>query len=54
MDIIKNSDDFLTYNNQANIKIRDTMYKSYDYYIAKKYDVKINEKTLERVKNYFK
>ena len=54
MDIIKNSDDFVTYNNQANIKIRDTMYKSYDYYIAKKYDVKINEKTLERVKNYFK
>ena len=53
-DINKNSKEFLKYNNQANIKIRDTIYKTYDYYIADKYDVKINEKTLERVKNYFK
>ena len=53
-DINKDSKEFLNYNNQANMKIRDTMYKSYDYYIAEKYDVKINEKTLERVKNYFK
>ena len=53
-DINKNSEKFLNYKNQANIKIRDTMYKSYDYYIAEKYNVIINEKTLERVKNYFK
>ena len=52
--INKDSEKFLNYNNQANIKIRDTIYKSYDYYIAEKYNVKINEKTLERVKNYFK
>ena len=52
--INRNSDEFSNYNNQANIKIRDNIYKSYDYYIAKKYKVKINEKTLERIKNYFK
>ena len=52
--ISENSEEFLNYKNQANIKIRDTVYKSYDYYIAQKYKVKINEKTLERVKNYFK
>jgi len=52
--ISKNSQEFLNYKKQANIKIRDTVYKSYDYYIAQKYKVKINEKTLERVKNYFK
>jgi len=52
--ISKNSEEFLSYKKQTNIKIRDTVYKSYDYYIAQKYKVKINEKTLERVKNYFK
>jgi len=52
--ISQNSEEFLNYKKQANIKIRDTVYKSYDYYIAQKYKVKINEKTLERVKNYFK
>ena len=52
--IVKNSENFLNFNNQTNMKIRNTMYKSYDYYIADKYKVKINQKTLERVKNYFK
>ena len=52
--LIKILMNFLNYNNQANIKIRDNMYKSYDIYIANKYKVNVNEKTLERVKNYFK
>ena len=30
------------------------MYTSYDFYLNNKYKIKINEKTLERVKNYFK
>jgi len=29
------------------------MYRSYDFYLNNKYKVKINEKTFERVKNYF-
>ena len=30
------------------------MYASYDYFLEDKYNVKINQKTIERVKNYFK
>ena len=30
------------------------MYLSYDNFLNSKYKIKINEKTLERVKNYFK
>ena len=29
------------------------MYGSYDLFLNEKYKVKINQKTLERVKNYF-
>ena len=46
--------DFTDYKNQTNIKLRDQMYSSYDFLLSKKYKVKINQKTLERVKNYFK
>ena len=46
--------DFKDYKNQTNIKLRDQMYSSYDFLLSKKYKVKINQKTLERVKNYFK
>ena len=52
--ISKNSDDFSLYQKQANEKITDTIYDTYDLYINEKYKVKINEKTLERVKNYFR
>ena len=27
---------------------------SYDFYLNQKYNIKINEQTLERVKNYFR
>ena len=30
------------------------MYSSYDALLNKKYKVKINQKTLERVKNYYR
>ena len=29
------------------------MYSSYDFHLNNKYKIKINEKTFERVKNYF-
>ena len=51
--ISKGSQDFKKYYDLANIKIRDSMYGSYDLFLNKKYKVKINQKTLERVKNYF-
>jgi peptidyl-prolyl cis-trans isomerase D len=53
-DILKESNDFKKFSLQADMKLRDNMYTSYDYILNNKYNVKINEKTLERVKNYFK
>ena len=52
--ISKSSADYANYNDQANIKIRDNMFRSYDFFLNDKYKVKINQKTLERVKNYFR
>ncbi len=51
--ISKGSQEFKKYYNLANIKIRDSMYGSYDLFLNEKYKVKINQKALERVKNYF-
>ena len=39
---------------EANYKIKNKIYQSYDTYLNLKYDIVINEKTLERVKNYFR
>ena len=52
--ILKSSENFIEYENQSNIKIRDQLYSSYDLFLNNKYKVKINQKTLERVKNYFR
>ena len=51
--ISKSSVNYKKYTNLTNVKIRDSMYSSYDYYLNNKYKIKINEKTFERVKNYF-
>ena len=53
-DISKNSENFSSYKNQANDKIKETIFDSYDLFLNTKYNIKINEKTLERVKNYFR
>ena len=52
--ISKNSEDFSVYKEQTNIKLRDNIYSSYDFFLNNKYKIKINEKTVERVKNYFR
>ena len=52
--ISKNSKNFTRYTNQANLKIRDQMFTSYDFFLNDKYKVEINQKTLDRVKNYFR
>ena len=52
--ISKNSDKFSNYVNQSNTKMKDYMLASYDYLINDKYKIKINQKTLERIKNYFR
>ena len=51
--ISASSENYKKYNDLTNVKIRDSMYRSYDFYLNNKYKVKINEKTFERVKNYF-
>ena len=52
--ILKNTENFSQYKKQADEKIKDTIYDSYNMFINTKYKVKVNEKTLERVKNYFR
>ncbi len=39
---------------ESNNKIKNKIFQSYDSHLNSKYDIKINEKTLERVKNYFR
>ncbi len=52
--ISRDSKEFIDYRNKGKTKLREQMYFSYDNFLDKKYKVKINQKTLERVKNYFK
>ena len=42
------------YEEQSSSNIKKNLYSSYDIFLNSKYKIKINEKTIERVKNYFK
>ena len=50
-----NNDDknFQDYINKQNSNMKNTMLKSYDLYLNNKYNVVLNQKTIERVKNFF-
>ena len=48
------SDAVLKFKNQVNSKIRSNLYNSYDYLLNDKYKIKVNENTLDRMKNYFR
>ena len=50
----KNAKEIVEFTNQTNAKIRDNLYNSYDLLLNEKYKIKINEKTLDRMKNYFR
>ena len=52
--ISKNSLEYKNFKNKGKNKLKDLMYSSYDNFLEDKYKVKINQKTIERVKNYFK
>ena len=41
------------YSNKQNSNIKNTMLKSYDLFLNNKYNVDLNQKTIERVKNFF-
>ena len=50
---LKNGDQLNEYIAKQNSKIKSDMLRSYDIYLNKKYKVDLNQKTLERVKNFF-
>ena len=52
--IKENSSDYINYQKQANISMRDNIFSSFDIFLNDKYEVIINQKTLDRVKNFFK
>ncbi len=52
--ISQNSNQFNTISNEASAENRNGILKSYDYLLNSKYKVTVNEKTLDRVKNYFR
>ena len=52
--IEQNSNKFNTTSNEASAENRNSILKSYDFLLNSKYKVTVNEKTLDRVKNYFR
>ena len=49
----KNNAKLEDYTNKQNSNIKNTMLKSYDLFLNDKYNVVLNQKTIERVKNFF-
>ena len=50
-DVNKNMDEYISKQNTNN---KNSILKSYDLLLNKKYNVVLNQKTIERVKNFFK
>ena len=50
----KNDENYLEFTNRMNKNSKTSMLKSYDLFLNNKYKVELNQKTIERVKNYFK
>jgi len=52
--IQKSNSDYFRYLLESNLVLRNKIYKTYDDYMAKKYEVIINYQTLDRIKNYYR
>ena len=50
---IENNDKINEYASKQNSNLKNNMLKSYDLYLNSRYDVTLNQKTIERVKNFF-
>ena len=50
---MENNDKINEYTNKQNSNLKNNMLKSYDLYLNSRYDVTLNQKTIERVKNFF-
>ena len=51
--LMSNQDELKNYTNKHNSKNKSSLLKSYDILLNNKYDVVLNQKTIERVKNFF-
>tara|TARA_B100000035_G_scaffold79972_1_gene67008 strand:+ start:545 stop:1963 length:1419 start_codon:yes stop_codon:yes gene_type:complete len=49
----KSSDDYQSFIKKENTKIRNSILKSYDYVLNKKYDVTVNQLAINNIKNLF-
>ena len=47
-------ENYLNFINNQNTNTRKTILQSYDQLLNSKYQVQLNQKTIDRVKNYFK
>ena len=50
----ENDENYLDFVNNQNTNTRKTILQSYDQLLNIKYQVQLNQKTIDRVKNYFK
>ena len=48
------SENYFNYSRLSNLKIVNNLFNSYDKHLTSKYEVKIFDKNLERVIDYFK
>ena len=53
-DIKMSNDDLNKYMNKENSNTKNSILKTYDLLLNEKYNVVVNNKTLERVKNFYK
>ena len=53
VELIDNNNEIIDYTNKQNSNLKNNMLKSYDLYLNRRYNVTLNQKTIERVKNFF-
>ena len=53
LELIDNNNEMKDYTNKQNSNLKNNMLRSYDLYLSSRYDVTLNQKTIERVKNFF-
>ena len=54
VDIDKKSENYKSFINKENTRIRNTILKSYDFFLNDKYNIDINKVAINNVENYFK
>ncbi len=53
VELTDNNNEIIDYTNKQNSNLKNNMLKSYDLYLNSRYNVTLNQKTIERVKNFF-